>query len=144
MWLMFTTRSYAVRVAIFSTGSKFKILELHTLTQAAPFLCTLDCNVNLASEICLDTETWEHKTFLQLQEYGDALRTHAEPPKSTNFFFQPILNALSTDLQQQLDEVTAMIVTAEALIGNARRYCVLTACCTVEWRCSEGLLVASF
>jgi len=51
-----------------------------------------------------------------LQEYGNALRTHKEPPKSTDPSFTPILNALSTDWEARLDEVTAMLVTTEACV----------------------------
>jgi len=80
----------------------------------------LECK--LPSHFGLKTSVLSYSISPQLQEYGNALRTHKEPPKSTDPTFTPILNALSTDWEARLDEVTAMLVTTEACVGKENAF----------------------
>ena len=48
-------------------------------------------------------------------EYGNALRTHKEVPVNSNKDIDPIMSQLSGDPKVKLDEVTALIVTSEAM-----------------------------
>ena len=52
---------------------------------------------------------------LKLLEYGNALRTHKPVPTNTNKDIDVIITKLSKEVKVQLDEVTSLIVTSEAL-----------------------------
>ena len=52
---------------------------------------------------------------VQMLEYGNALRIHKEVPVNGNKDIDPIMSQLSGDPKVKLDEVTALIVTSEAM-----------------------------
>ena len=58
-----------------------------------------------------------HRT-LQLEQLGDALHTHHDPPSNKDVSMNPVLQALSSKWGTQLDQITALILAAEACSGG--------------------------
>ena len=55
---------------------------------------------------------------LQLRQLGDALRTSRDPFPNKNTELSPVLQALSSNLETELDQIAALILAAEACSGK--------------------------